>query len=108
MQWLASLGLILAAHVAALHPAVVGDRHHCTETRAAIQTAPSDSGGIDACDTDGGASDDQLDSPAVPAGHAPRPPSIRARVPREIVSRSESLQRLVRFGPRPPPRSTPR
>lgn len=108
MQWLASLGLILAAHAAAVHPAVAADRHQCATTRAAIQSAPAEPGGIDACDVDGGGSDDQLDSPVVLAGHTTRPPSIHARGPREIVCRSETLQTLVRFGPRPPPFSCSR
>src|SRR5262245_52881608 len=103
MQWLAWLGLILAAQVAATHPAAAADRRDGPDHRAAIRHAPAQDEGIAACDFDSADRDDHMDGPAVAPGVAPRPFSVRGRAPRQTVHRPDSSATLVRFGPRPPP-----
>lgn len=103
MQWLAWLGLILAAQIAGTVPAAAGDRHDCAGTRAGIRHAPAQDEGIAACDLDSADRDDHMDGPAVAPVVTPRPSSMRSGAPRRTAHRSYSSGSVVRFGPRPPP-----
>ena len=102
-SWLVWLGLMLAAHVAAAHPAVAAVRDDGSHGRAAIHRCPTPDDGVAACDLDSGDRDDQPHTPAVPAVFTPTLPSCRGLAPREIVRRSDSPDVFFQLGPRPPP-----